>query len=175
MKNRRVVVIFCVIALLSGLGGYQLQRYLKPAKTGVIGTPVKDFALEDTDGVKRYLSEWEGKVVALNFWATWCPPCRDEIPHFVALQERYQDNGLQFVGITLQQADEVRDFLAEFNVNYPTLIGGFGALHLAKALGNDSGSLLPYTVIVDSNGLIAFTKLGALSLSEAESVIQSLL
>lgn len=179
-KNRRVIVAACLIALLFGVGGYQLQFYLtrggKNESSGaqVIGTPAKDFMLEDTDGVKRRLSEWQGKVVALNFWATWCPPCREEIPHFVTLQARYLDDGLQFVGITLQQADEVQNFLAEFNVNYPSLVGGFGAIHLAKVMGNNSGAL-PYTVIIDRNGLITFTKSGVLSVSEAESVIRSLL
>ena len=119
-------------------------------------------------------SEWQGKVVALNFWATWCPPCRDEIPHFVELQQHYAREGLQFVGVALQEADEVRDFLLEFNVNYPSLVGADDVLQLAKALGNGIGAL-PYTVIIDRQGNVAFTKRGALSKAEAESVIQGLL
>ena len=188
MKRRPIILAAGFIALLSGLGGYQLQRYFsagdtpeavraiqkKPAPKSVIGTQAADFSLADTAGARRHLSEWRGRVVALNFWATWCPPCREEIPDFVELQGHYADAGLQFIGIALHEAEEVRDFLQEFKVNYPTLVGMEEVIELGGQLGNAIGAL-PYTVILDRNGQIAFTKRGPLSKAEAEAVIQGLL
>ena len=84
---------------------------------------------------------------------------REEIPAFVELQQHYQSKGLQFIGIALQQAEEVRGFMEEFNVNYPSLVGGDEVIQAAKRLGNDIGAL-PYTVIIDTRGEIVFTRRG---------------
>jgi thiol-disulfide isomerase/thioredoxin len=191
MKRWHLLIIAGLLAILSSVAGYQLQQYLnKDNGTGnvqqptaiksptapkeVIGTKAEDFTLFDVDGKQRSLSEWQGKIIALNFWATWCGPCRDEIPAFVELQEQYSNDGLQFIGIALQQADEIRDFLEEFNVNYPSLVGMKDVSKLAKKLGNDIGAL-PYTVFIDQNGIISFTRRGPLLKSEAETVIQALI
>jgi peroxiredoxin len=188
MKQWQLILGASVFALLSGVGGYQLQQYLKVEKIAeqgivvqnpiapreIIGTQATDFSLSDLDGEQRSLSEWQGKVIAINFWATWCPPCREEIPAFIELQQQYSSEGLQFIGIALQQAEEVRGFIDEYNVNYPSLVGGDDVIKAAKRLGNDIGAL-PYTVIIDRSGKIAFTRRGPLSKSEAELVIQTLL
>ena len=188
MKRGPLIFAGALSALLAGLGGYQLQRHLAagdapekpraaandPTPEAVIGMRAADFSLLDTAGARRHLAEWRGKVVALNFWATWCPPCREEIPHFVELQAHYGDAGLQFVGIALHEAEEVRDFLREFKVNYPSLVGQDEVIALAGRLGNAIGAL-PYTVILDRQGQIAFTRRGPLSKAEAEAVIQNLL
>ena len=188
MKRWQLILIVVVLALLSATAGYQLQQHLKTKKESqqpvavknpilpeqVIGKQAEDFSLSDVDGVQRNLSEWQGKVIAINFWATWCPPCREEIPHFIELQDQYSNAGLQFIGIALQQAEEVRGFIDEFNVNYPSLVGGNEVIKVAEKLGNDIGAL-PYTVIIDRNGKITFAHRGPLSKSEAESAIQPLL
>lgn len=188
MKQWQIILTAGVLALLSGVGGYQLQQYLKLEENSeprlviqkpvfpeeIIGTRAEEFSLSDLNGEQRSLSEWQGKVVAINFWATWCPPCREEIPDFVELQQQYSSEGLQFIGIALQQAEEVRGFIDEFNVNYPSLVGGDDVIQVAKRLGNGIGAL-PYTVIIDRSGMIAFTRRGPLSKSEAESVIKTLL
>jgi peroxiredoxin len=187
MKQWQRLIMIAVLAILSAVAGYQLQEYLKADNNeqaivvknpivaeDVINTKVEDFSLSDVNGKQRYLSEWRGKVIVINFWATWCPPCREEIPAFVELQQQYSEQGLQFIGIALQQAEEIRDFIVEFNVNYPNLVGGGDVIKVSKKLGNDIGAL-PYTVIIDRNGKIAFTRRGPLSKSEAESVIKALL
>jgi peroxiredoxin len=190
MKQWQVLLIGFVLAVVFGVGGYQLQQYqnqnkakeidqvvtinnpVKPKE--VIGTKLEDFSLFDTDGQQRQISEWQGKTLVLNFWATWCAPCREEMPAFVELQDQYRSDGLQFVGIALQEAEEVRDFLQEFNVNYTSLVGSADAMKIAKQLGNDIGAL-PYTVVIDRNGIISFTHRGPLLKSDAEKVIQKLL
>ena len=187
MKQWQLIIAAIVIAAGSAIGGYQFQQHLKQSEKAseqtspkiisqkdLIGSQVDDFSLLDTEDEQRSLSEWQGKVVAINFWATWCPPCLEEIPHFVELQKQYGNEGLQFVGVAMEHADEVHAFLLEFEMNYPSLIGGDQVIKLAKKLGNDIGAL-PYTVILDRQGKIAFIRRGALSKSDAESVIQRLL
>ena len=170
-----------VLAVSAGVA-YRLQvenRAESPAGVpgqagGLIGTPRPDFSLADVEGVSRSVSEWDGKVLALNFWATWCPPCRKEIPEFVALQERYGARGLQFVGIALQRPEDVRSFMQEYGMNYPVLAGEMEVIRLAERYGNRVGAL-PYTVIIDRGGRIAFVKPGPLSGTAAEGVIAPLL
>ena len=84
-----------------------------------------DIALPTVEGDTFRLSDQRGRVVVLNFWATWCPPCREEIPLFVELQRELGDDGLQFVGVSLDQegVDAVRPFAREMNVNYPIVVG----------------------------------------------------
>ena len=188
MKRWQIIFAAIFVAILSGLSGYYFQQLTKddvvskeqfntknsPSPEEVIGTDVAEFSLLDLNGERRYLSEWEGKLIAINFWATWCAPCREEIPAFVELQEKYATQGLQFIGIALQQADEVRDFIEEYNVNYPSLVGGDEVIKIASQLGNNIGAM-PYTVIITSTGQIAYTHRGPLSKLEAEAVIKNFL
>lgn len=132
------------------------------------------FQLPDTNDVLHDSQEWSGKVRVLNFWATWCPPCRAETPAFVALQEQYAAKGVQFVGIAIDDKDKVQDFMDTYGVNYPMLIGEQNAIEIAKAYGNRFGAL-PYTVIVDRNGTIHLVQRGELKRELAEQAIGKLL
>ena len=131
-------------------------------------------ALPDAEGREQSLGQWKGKVLVVNFWATWCAPCREEMPEFVAAQRELGGKGLQFVGIAVDQADKVREFSTEIGLNYPALIGGYGAIELSKALGNRLGAL-PFTVIVDRSGRIAHTQLGTLREPSLRSIVGQLL
>ena len=147
-----------------------------PALTtsSILGRHRPEFTLPDLDGQMRSISEWDGKVIALNFWATWCPPCLKEVPEFVSLQAKYQAAGLQFVGVALQRPEEVREFVAEHGMNYPVLTGELEVIKLAESYGNHIGAL-PYTVIIDRRGQVAHVKPGVLPTEEAESIINRLL
>lgn len=125
--------------------------------------------LTDLEDAPQTLTEFRGKVLIVNYWATWCAPCREEIPIFVRLQQEYGAKGLQFAGIAIDQADKVRAFAREFHINYPLFIGGVEALNLARQAGNKAGAL-PYTLVVDRSENIAARLLGGVT--EARMVEQ---
>ena len=89
--------------------------------------------LPDVFGNIHSISEWQGKILIINFWATWCPPCRKEIPEFIALQEQYSAKGLQFIGIAIDDQDSVQEYLVSTKINYPMLIGGVTGIALAQS------------------------------------------
>jgi peroxiredoxin len=131
-------------------------------------------SLPDITGQQQSLGQWRGKVVVVNFWATWCAPCREEMPEFVRAQSEFGSRGLQFVGIAVDQADKVDEFAKELGLNYPILIGGFGAIELSKTLGNRLMAL-PFTIIVDRQGRVAHTQLGPLKPEQLRSIVGNLL
>ncbi|PCH62929.1 MAG: redoxin [Gammaproteobacteria bacterium] len=133
-----------------------------------------DFTLPDIDGIQRTVSTWDGKVLVLNFWASWCEPCLREIPAFVDLQNTYGEQDLQFVGIAVEDIQPVREFLDVIPINYPILVHPRDTIPVAEAYGNEFG-ILPYTVILNRDGEIAHTQLGAISHEEAEEIIKTLL
>jgi peroxiredoxin len=131
-------------------------------------------SLPDVEGHEQQLGQWRGKVLVVNFWATWCAPCREEMREFIAKQKATGDKGLQFVGIAIDQADKVQQFAKEINLNYPALIGGMGAMQLSQTLGNDLMAL-PFTVIVARDGRVAHTQLGPLKQATLDSIVDKLL
>jgi thiol-disulfide isomerase/thioredoxin len=131
-------------------------------------------ALPDLEGRSQDLGQWRGRVVVLNFWAPWCPPCRQEIPGFIRLQQRYGAQGLQFLGVALDQPEPVRAYVRAAGINYPILLGGMAAVMLGQAAGNPQGGL-PYTLILDREGLPVITLLGAVSEQRMEELIRPLL
>jgi thiol-disulfide isomerase/thioredoxin len=125
-------------------------------------------------GREQALEQWRGKVLVVNFWATWCAPCREEIPDFVRLQDELGAKGLQFVGIAIDQADKVGQFQKEFSINYPLLIGGYGAIELSRALGNRLGAL-PFTALVGRDGDVAYVHMGPLKEAQLRALANKLL
>jgi len=133
-----------------------------------------DFSLPDLEGKIHANSEWDGKVVIVNFWATWCPPCLKEIPMFVKLQQKYGERGLQLVGIAMDNLHAVRNAVDKMGINYPVLVGDEKAISLAVSFGDHVGAL-PFTAIVDTGGDIVLRKVGEIRLRETEEAILPLL
>jgi thiol-disulfide isomerase/thioredoxin len=130
--------------------------------------------LPDLGGAGQDLGQWRGKVLVVNFWATWCAPCREEIPIFVRLQEKYRDRGLQFVGIAIDEPAPVGAFVREFGVNYPVLVGNLQTVEISRKAGNRAGGL-PFTLVLDRQGAIARTALGGLKEDQLDAWIGALL
>lgn len=119
--------------------------------------PAPDLMLKDIQGVSHRLSEWAGKVILLNFWATWCPPCRYEIPAFIEYQNQYADKGLQIIGVALDDKNKVENFVRTLGINYPVLLTDDN--QLLNQWGNED-QLLPYTIIINQSGEIHTTHRG---------------
>lgn len=158
-------------ALLALLAGGSLAAWMRSPQDA---SALMSISLPDTSGQQQSLAQWRGKVVVVNFWATWCEPCREEMPDFVRAQREFGPRGLQFVGIAVDQADKVEAFAKELDLNYPALIGGYGAVELSKALGNRL-SALPFTIVIDRNGGVADTQLGPFKAGKLRSTISNLL
>jgi len=130
--------------------------------------------LPDIDGHDQRMDQWRGKVLVVNFWATWCEPCREEMPEFVKAQAAFGGKGLQFVGIAIDQPDKIRQFSQDLKLNYPSLVGGYGALELSKSLGNKLMAL-PFTLIVDRDGQVAYAQMGPLKPGKLDQMVGKLL
>jgi peroxiredoxin len=130
-----------------------------------------DFSLPQLSGQQLHLSEYRGKLVLLDFWATWCDPCREEIPHFVELQNKYRDQGLQIVGISMDDGPEpVRDFYQSFKMNYPVVMGNATT---GELYGGVLG--LPIAFLIGRDGRIYSKHIGATDISVFEGEIATLL
>lgn len=130
----------------------------------------KNFQLPDLTGQSRELTEWAGKVVVINFWASWCPPCLREIPVFKALQTDYGDQGLQIVGIAVEEKAQVDIFMQRESFNYPILWGTQSAVKVAEKMGNYQG-ILPYTVIINRQNYLVEMFIGEIDRQTLEPVI----
>jgi peroxiredoxin len=160
-------------ALLAGIGGYTLYQSQQANRltTGPI-RPV--FRLPDVNGIEHDISEWDGKVLVINFWATWCPPCLREIPEFIELQKSLGEQGLQFIGVAIDRADKVKAFIEEHGINYPILADEEKSALVATEYGNTL-DVVPYTAFVNRAGRIVYTHAGALDKETTKSVILPLL
>jgi peroxiredoxin len=144
-------------------------RFLKHRTSGVAGDAkghtAPDFALKDVNGKTVKLSDYRGKAVVLNFWATWCPPCKTEIPWFEALADKYRDQGLEVIGVALDDASDkdIASFAQEMKMNYPVLLGKEETSDLYGGV-----EMLPTTFYIDRNGKITDHVLGLVSRKEIE-------
>lgn len=130
------------------------------------------FHLKDTSGKTRTLEEWKGKLIMLNFWATWCPPCRYEIPEFMQYQTEFETDGLQIIGIGIGDEREIKNFARTFEINYPILISESPQLMLDW--GNKD-QIMPYTILIDRAGKIRYIHRGQLSKTSFKYEITPLL
>lgn len=130
------------------------------------------WTLNDLEGRAVKSSDFAGKVVVVDFWATWCPPCREEIPAYIALQEKYRDKGLVIVGVSLDQGGPrvVKDFAGKMKINYPLVMGDEAVV---DAFGGVEG--IPTTFVIGRDGTIVHKKVGYASEAEMEAIIKSAL
>jgi len=172
-RQHKFALWVVAVGLVAALLGFGVARLLQNAS---LETPsaTTDFALRDLAGKTHSLADWRGKLVLINFWATWCPPCRHEIPIFITLQKRYADRGLQIVGISIDDPAAVASYWQEMSINYPLLLADETTYQLMAAYGNRTGGL-PFSVLVRPDGAIDSIKLGAYTEEALETSIKALL
>jgi thiol-disulfide isomerase/thioredoxin len=179
VDRTRAWLLLGVVAIAAAAAGYAYQAWRSAAQplSAARDESVAQLMatqLPDLENRPQSIGQWRGKVVVVNFWATWCAPCREEIPIFVRLQDKFRERGLQFVGIAIDRPDNVRPYAAELGMNFPVLIGGIDAIDLTRALGNRA-AVLPYTVVVDREGRVAAVEVGAAKESKLSALLASLL
>lgn len=166
-----IVILTALLGAAAGIGGYlyyetvqeRANAHLRPA-----------FQLPDLDDRLQSVAQWDGQVLVLNFWATWCPPCVREVPMLIELQRELGPQGLQIVGIAVDKREVAQDFAEHVGVNYPILYGVQTALEISQLYENDIGAL-PHTAVIDRQGRIRHVFRGELERQELESVLAPLL
>ena len=157
-----------LIALAAAWAGFYLSAvYFKeplPASrispgAAMVGQARPDFSLGSSTGKVITANEYDGKVWLVNFWATWCEPCRREMPMLMDLQTQFGPQGLQVVGIALDDVQSARDFAHQYKIDYPILVGAGDVMETSIAFGNVDG-VLPYSALVDRHGIIRWQYIG---------------
>lgn len=174
-KTFLIGATLAIIALVAGIyAGVQRSNFHQQSLPALAeGSIERLFAstLIDTTGKSQALAQWRGKTLVVNFWATWCPPCREEMPAFSRLQTKHAANGVQFAGIAIDSADIVREFSIQYPTTYPLLIGGAEGVELTRQLGNPRLAL-PYTLIINPMGTVSFARLGGITEEELDTFLQ---
>ena len=168
LQSRTALMSIAIAALLLGLSSQHF--YSSPAPE--TAPPLAKIVLPDLSDTPRSLADWSGKKRVINFWATWCPPCRKEIPALIALQKNLAYDDVQVISIAIEDKKSVQSFLENYPVNFPVLIAGDDGIALSKEMGNHVNAV-PFTVFVNENGIIQKSHAGEISLLELQELIHS--
>ncbi|OOG49454.1 TlpA disulfide reductase family protein [Rhodanobacter sp. C01] len=171
MLDRANGLILGLAVLAAAIGGYAQHRHQQQSVTAMdsamLGQLVPALTLPDLDGQPHRLSDYRGHRVLLNFWASWCGPCLDEMPALNQAQAKFGEHGPIVVGIAMDEPERIRAFLAMHPVNYPILLGRLSSPSTTLQLG-DAREVLPYSVLIDGDGRILAANAGALSTAQLE-------
>ena len=171
MRVRQYVLYTVLGTLALGVGIWAAQtRYAPTADSNQVPASMWAITFPDMAGKAQPLRQWRGKTLVLNFWATWCAPCREEIPDLIEIRSQYAAKNVEVVGIATDNAQSVGPYARNMNISYPVVIGEGAALDLARGLGNPSGAL-PYTVAIAPNGTIIMRHLGRLPKAKLQAIL----
>src|SRR5262245_40215936 len=163
--RRREALIVGAVALAAAAAGGVAGALLLQSRSGA--ATLLSAAYPDLSGRPRRLLEWQGRALLVNFWATWCAPCREEMPMLAEMRQKYVSKGVEFIGIGIDSADKIAEFAKTYPVGYPLLVADPAAIELMRSLGNPAGGL-PFTVVLDRNGTIGHRRLGPVTRAEVE-------
>ena len=183
--NTRRILAGALVAVVAAAGGVFASRWMShdpevasaaPTASGQSQNPVQQLwaaPVTDVAGKPQSLSLLKGHPIVVNFWASWCGPCVEEMPALSQLQRDYAKKGIQFVGLGVDSDKNVQAFLQKVTVAYPIYVTGFGGADLARAFGNTAGAL-PFTVVIDAKGNIRSTKLGQIDPAALKQTLDAL-
>jgi thiol-disulfide isomerase/thioredoxin len=164
LLTKYTLVTFLVLAAL--VGGYKAGLFSSPASskpTAISSGALYALSLPDLKGAPQSLGQWANKPLVLNFWATWCAPCMEEIPLFIQAQNKYAQKGLQFVGIGIDNPEKMRALASQTGINYPLLAGQDDGMAFSGRCGNTL-NILPFTAFIDGIGLSIRSEAGAIAI-----------
>lgn len=176
MRQKLFLTAAALIFAVAGMLVYQwrvgaFNQEPDPVATGARILAVR---LQGLDGGTVALEQFRGKLLVVNFWATWCAPCREEIPTFIKWQSENAANGVQFVGIAVDTSERVAIYAKEMGINYPLLVGGLEVMELAREAGDRAG-VLPFSLILDRSGRVVASVTGILKPEKLQKTLQPLL
>lgn len=178
MKRVPQALLITALAVICAAAGFVVYQWRagddNQTNPAAIGQMLMAAHLIGLDGKAHPLEQWRGKVLVVNFWATWCAPCREEIPGFVKFQQQYGTRGVQIVGIAIDTAERVAPYIQEIGINYPILVGGIETMDFARQIGNRAG-VLPFTVVIDRQGKVVTTVVGIVRPEKLASLLGSVL
>jgi len=179
LKKPLSFIAYLTILIILGLGVRHFAInpiYDNPVNTKVemSSAPLFNTPLTDLQGTQQNLSQYKGKIIVVNFWATWCPPCREEMPELSQLQSEYKNRNVVVLGIAEDEMPLVKEYLQSSPVTYPIFIAENEGMNLGANLGNDKG-VLPYTVIIGADGSVIETFYGKISKVLLEKSLLNLL
>ncbi len=177
-----IAVLFALVGAYIGMrqgGGAApgpLTTTMRPTPDGVAHTPVTALlatSLNDLGGKPQALAQWKGKPLLVNFWATWCAPCVQEMPELSALAGSPAAGQVHIIGIGIDSPTNIAEFASKYKIAYPVYVGGMSGTDLSRQLGNTNGGL-PYTVLIGADGQVKKTYLGRLKFEELKADLAKL-
>ena len=180
MRPALVVALALGAVALSGVAAWLVGDAVESSEQPAIpamardGTRLLGQSFPDPQGTPQALSQWRNKVLVVNFWATWCAPCREEMPDFSAMHAAMSAQGVQFVGIGIDSAEKIAEFQRATPVSYPLLVGNVTAIDLTRDYGNTLQAL-PFTVVIARDGRVAATRLGLYNSKDLRKVLDQLI
>lgn len=174
MASRREALVLAGVGAAAAAAGWYFGPTLRSDPGAADVGALFALALRDTEGRPVTISKGSGRVLVCNFWATWCAPCREEIPALNRIHAKMSGSGVEIVGIAVDQVPNVVDFLKTLPVAYSVVIGDSGPIEVMRRLGNPSGGL-PFTVVLDRQGLVVERRLGIISETALEHRLSALI
>lgn len=178
MNKRQLAPYFIIGLLCAALGIWYANQGQAPTPTpratvSSAADALYQHSLDDLDGVPQSLAKWKGKPLLVNFWATWCAPCVQEMPELSALAAGELGQGVHIIGIGIDSPSNMREFSAKLNITYPLYVAGMGGTELSRSFGNITGGL-PYTVLIGADGTVLKTYVGKLKFDELHADLAKL-
>ena len=176
-RNRLLLAVIGLVSMLAGALLFNLLQSGATDKTPVnVDAPIELYAIPvfDLDGKETTIADWEAELLIVNFWAPWCAPCRREVPTLIKFHRDFADRGVRVLGIAYDNESQVRQFAADYQVNYPLFLAGNRTAMYNAAFGNRSGSL-PFTALLDRKHRIVFQHHGELTANQLREQLEALL
>lgn len=178
--RRLIITLVSISAMMAGFYlsarhfAEPVKQAMPPADGNLVGSKRPHFELSNNRGEMVSVEDFQDKTILVNFWATWCAPCRDEMPMLVDLQSEHAAKGLQVVGIALDNAEVVNNFVQTFGISYPVLVGEADVFNVSAAFGNQEG-VLPFSVLIDRKGVIRWQYAGKLRDEDVDKWLREVL
>jgi thiol-disulfide isomerase/thioredoxin len=174
MNKRFLSIAFAVGLLGAAMGVYVGNQHTTPQtpKNAAV-QQLTALTLVDSQGHSQKLSQWQGKFLLVNFWATWCAPCVQEMPELSTLQQNYAQNNVQLIGLGIDSPSNITDFAKKYQISYPLFAAGMEGTELSRQFGNLAGGL-PFTVLISADGKILKSYSGRLNIEQLRSDITNL-